>query len=188
MLKRNLRPSSDVSLLPLLSISASLSIRSTISRVRLQSNSTTVHLVCSNTSSLSSVDRKGSRRPLYKSISSFALVEKGVCTSVNLPSPRFQSLGSLMALRKLEIFSVLFLPFAWIFNLSICCKIFVSLFKSYCSASAFSSAFSSVECLIFLVSFNLQASSSLYRISKSFPDLGCIRRSISSLCFSSSNC
>ena len=40
--------------------------------------------------------------------SSFALVEKGVCTSVNLPSSLFQSLGSLMAFKNSLILSSLF--------------------------------------------------------------------------------
>ena len=80
--RRFLRPSKDVSFLPLLSMSASLSIKSTISLVKLQSNSLTVHLVWSRTSSLSSVDRNGNLKPLNKSINSFARVENGVCTSV----------------------------------------------------------------------------------------------------------
>jgi len=167
LLSLNRKPSKDVSLLPLLSISASRSIKSTISLVKLQSNSTTVHFVCKSTSSRSSVDKKGSLRPLYKSINSFALVENGVWTSVKRPSDRFHSFGSLIARKKFEIFSVLFLLLASIFNLSIYYKIFVSLFKSCCIASAFSSFLSSVEFFIFLVSFSRQASSSLYRISKS---------------------
>lgn len=184
--RRFLRPSRDVSLLPLFSISASLSIKSTISRVRLQSNSFTVHFVCRSTSNLSSVLKKGSLKPLYKSINSLARVEKGVCTSVNRPSLLFQSFGSDMARRKFEIFSYLFLSVAVIFSLSIFYRILVSLFKSYCSASFFSSSLSSVEFLIFFVSFILQASSSLYKISKSLPFLGCSLRSTSSFLFFSS--
>jgi len=129
--RRLRRPSKLVSLLPLLSISASRSIKSTISLVKLQSNSLTVHFVCNNTSSLSSVLKNGSLKPLYRSISSFARVEKGVCTSVNRPSLLFHSLGSLIALRKLAIFSDLFLSDAVILSLSICCKIFVSLLSNY---------------------------------------------------------
>lgn len=125
-----LRPSRLVSLLPLFSMSASLSIRSTISLVKLQSNSLTVHFVWSNTSSLSSVLKNGSRRPLYRSINSFARVENGVCTSVNLPSLLFQSFGSLIALKKFAIFSDLFLSAAVILSLSICWRIFVSLFSN----------------------------------------------------------
>lgn len=136
--RRFLSPSKLVSLLPLLSMSASLSMRSTISLVRLQSNSLTVHFVCSSTSSLSSVLKNGNLKPLYKSISSLALVENGVCTSVNLPSLLFQSLGSLMARKKLAIFSCLFLSAAVILSLSIYCKIFVSLFNNYCKANFFS--------------------------------------------------
>jgi len=132
------KPSRLPSERPLLSMSASLSIKSTISLVKLQSNSTTVHFVCSSTSSRSSVVNIGRRKPLYKSINSLARVLNGVCTSVNLPSERFQSLGSDIALRKLVIFSVLFLEFAWIFNLSIYCNILVSLFKSCSMAKAFS--------------------------------------------------
>lgn len=159
--KRSLKPSSEPSDLPLLSISASLSIKSTISLVKLQSNSTTVHLVCRSTSRRSSVVNIGNLRPLYRSINSLALVEKGVWTSVKRPSDLFHSLGSDIALKKLEIFSVLFLPFAWIFNLSICYRIFVSLFRSYSMAKPFSSWESSEDPLIFLVSLSLQASNSL---------------------------
>jgi len=184
---RILKPSKLFSLLPLLSISASLSMRSTISLVKLQSNSLTVHLVCNNTSSLSSTLKNGNLRPLYRSINSFALVENGVCTSVNLPSDLFQSFGSLIARKKFAIFSVLFFSCAVIFNLSIYYKIFVSLFSNYWRARFFSSWFSSFELLIFLVSFSLQASSSLYNISKSFPFLGCILLWISTCLFYSSS-
>lgn len=181
------RPSKLASLLPLFSISASLSIKSTISLVKLQSNSLTVHLVCNSTSSLSSVLRKGSRRPLNKSMSSLARVENGVCTSVKRPSLRFHSFGSLIARRKFAIFSDLFFSAAVIFNLSICYKILVSLFSNYWSASFFSSALGSLEFLIFLVSLSRQASSSLNRISKSLPFLGCMRLSISIFLFLSSS-
>lgn len=183
-----LSPSKLVSLLPLLSISASLSIKSTISLVRLQSNSLTVHLVCSSTSSLSSVERKGSLRPLYRSINSFALVENGVCTSVYLPSLLFHSFGSDMAFKKFEIFSVLFLSLAVILSLSICWRILVSLFSNYWRANFFSSWFMFRAPLIFLVSFNRQTSSSLNKISKSFPFLGCILLSISIFRLFSSSC
>lgn len=47
-------PSNDFSGLPLFNISASLSIKSTISLVKLESNSFTVHLVFNNMSNLSS--------------------------------------------------------------------------------------------------------------------------------------
>lgn len=169
------KPSRLPSERPLLSMSASLSIKSTISLVKLQSNSTTVHFVCSSTSSRSSVVNIGRRKPLYRSINSLARVLNGVCTSVNLPSERFQSLGSDIALRKLVIFSVLFLEFAWIFNRSIYCNILVSLFKSCSMAKAFSWVSSSLLPLIFLVSLSLQASNSLYKISKSLPVFGCMR-------------
>lgn len=62
------------------------SISSTISLVRLQSHSFTVHLVLSRISSLSSVEIFFIFNPLYKSISSLALMVKGVCTSVTRPS------------------------------------------------------------------------------------------------------
>ena len=156
-----LSPSRLASVLPLLSISASRSIKSTISLVKLQSNSLTVHLVCSNTSKRSSVLKNGSLSPLYRSISSFALVENGVCTSVYLPSLLFHSFGSLIALKKLEIFSVLFLSPAVILSLSICWRILVSLFRSYWSANFFSSSFKFIDAFTFLVSLSLQASSSL---------------------------
>ena len=77
----------------------------------------------------SSVDKNGSLRPFYKSINSFALVENGVCTSVNLPSLLFHNFGSLIARKKFEIFSDLFLSLAVIFNLSICYRILVSFFE-----------------------------------------------------------
>ena len=181
-----LNPSKLLSERPLFNISASLSIKSTISLVKLQSNSLTVHLVCSNTSNLSSVLKNGSLSPLQRSISSLALVLKGVCTSVNLPSLRFHNLGSLIAFKKSLILSSLFYPLAVIFNLSIYCRIFVSLCSNYCNASFFSSSLRSVEFLIFLVSLSLHASNSLYNISKSLYFLGCILRSISTLCFFSS--
>lgn len=185
--RRFLSPSRLVSLLPLLSMSASLSIRSTISLVRLQSNSLTVHFVCSKTSSLSSVLRKGKRKPLYRSINSFARVENGVCTSVNRPSLLFHSLGSLMALRKLAIFSDLFLSAAVILSLSIYWRILVSLLSSCCRANFFSCRFNSLEFLIFLVSFSRHASNSLKSISKSLFFFGCILRSISTFLFDSSS-
>lgn len=126
-----LSPSKLLSDLPLFNISASLSIKSTISLVKLQSNSLTVHFVCSSTSSLSSVLRNGNLRPLYRSMSSLALVEKGVCTSVYLPSDLFQSFGSLIAFKKSFILSSLFCPLAVIFSLSICWRILVSLWSNY---------------------------------------------------------
>jgi hypothetical protein len=181
------RPSSDFSLLPLFSMSASLSMRSTISRVKLQSNSLTVHFVWSKTSSLSSTLKNGSLKPLFKSISSFALVENGVCTSVNLPSDLFHSFGSLIALKKLDIFSVLFLPWAVILSLSIYWRILVSLLSNYFKARAFSSSLRSLELFIFLVSLSRHASSSLYKMSKSFDFFGCILLYISTCLFESSS-
>lgn len=154
-------PSSEFSVLPRLSISASLSIKSTISLVRLQSNSLTVHFVCKSTSNLSSTDKKGSLRPLYRSINSLALVVNGVWTSVYLSSVLTHNFGSDIAFKNLLIFSVLFWELAVIFNLSIYWRILVSLCKSCCKASFFSSGFKSVDVFIFFVSFRRQASNSL---------------------------
>ena len=185
--RRFLRPSKLVSLLPLFSMSASLSMRSTISLVKLQSNSFTVHFVWSSTSNRSSVLKNGNLKPLYRSMSSLARVENGVCTSVNLPSLRFHSFGSLMALRKLAIFSDLFLSAAVILSRSIYCRILVSLLSNYYSANFFSCGLRSLECLIFLVSFRRHASNSLYKMSKSLCFLGCILLSISIFLFDSSS-
>ena len=95
LLSRLRSPSRLASDLPLLSISASRSIKSTISLVRLQSNSLTVHLVCSRTSSLSSVDKKGRRSPLYKSINSFALTVEKLLKNAQHIIERLDSLGEL---------------------------------------------------------------------------------------------
>jgi len=71
---------------PLSSIFAYLSINSTIYLVKLQSHSLTVHFVFNKISSLSSVEIFFILSPLYKSISYFALIVKGVWTYVTLPS------------------------------------------------------------------------------------------------------
>jgi hypothetical protein len=63
LLKRLLKPSKLFSALPRFNKSASRSINSTILRVKLQSNSFTVHFTCNNTSNLSSIDNNGKFKP-----------------------------------------------------------------------------------------------------------------------------
>ena len=86
MASLSLRPSKDFSGLPRSNMLAYLSISSTISLVKLQSHSLTVHFVFKRISSLSSVDMFFIFRPLYKSINYLALMVNGVWTSVIRPS------------------------------------------------------------------------------------------------------
>mmetsp|Transcript_108744 Transcript_108744/g.307576 ORF Transcript_108744/g.307576 Transcript_108744/m.307576 type:complete len:246 (+) Transcript_108744:310-1047(+) len=186
--KRRLRPAKDFSGRPRLSMSASRSMRSTISRVRLQSNSFTVHLTCSSTSRRSSTVRRGRRSPLYRSMSSLALVVYGVCTVMVSPSDCAHTFGCAIDSSFCLIFASRFCVCAWILSLSIVCKSFVSLCKSSrCAARR--AASSKPEPWIRLSSFWRHASSSLKRTLKSSNVRGCIRRSTSRLCLrSASSC
>mmetsp|Transcript_28719 Transcript_28719/g.73034 ORF Transcript_28719/g.73034 Transcript_28719/m.73034 type:complete len:322 (-) Transcript_28719:1084-2049(-) len=172
------RPSSMRGSRPLLSRSASRSISSTISRVRLQSNSLTVHLTCSSTSSRSSMVSSGRLSPLYSAMSSLARVVKGVCTSTCAPffSSYFLGLDISPSVRctRRSLFSWL----ALILSRSIVCSSLVSLCSSCCSTSP-SLSLGRPAALILRVSCSRHASSSLYRISKSAAVRGCMRRSIS---------
>lgn len=59
--------------------------KSTISRVKLQSNSLTVHLTCNSTSKRCCSFASGMVRPWYRCLSSRALVVSGVCTCTAFP-------------------------------------------------------------------------------------------------------
>ena len=144
-----LKPSKELSGLPLSKILPYRSISSTIYLVKLQSHSLTVHFVANKISSLSSVDTFFILRPLYKSISYLALTVNGVWTSVTLPSDcRVHFLGSLIDLRNLSILSSLLSLAAIILSLSIVCKRSVSLSRVYFNAFLLCSA---VNVLLFFI-------------------------------------
>jgi hypothetical protein len=83
---RSRSPYNDFYGLPRSNMLASLSISSTIYRVKLQSHYFTVHFVFNKISSLSSVEMFFILSPLYKSMSYLARIVNGVWTSVTLPS------------------------------------------------------------------------------------------------------
>mmetsp|Transcript_35890 Transcript_35890/g.89311 ORF Transcript_35890/g.89311 Transcript_35890/m.89311 type:complete len:288 (+) Transcript_35890:351-1214(+) len=182
--RRVRRPWSDSSDRPRFSMSASRSISSTMSLVRLQSNSFTVHLTCNSTSSRSSMLNEGRRSPLYSSISSFARVVNGVCTCATSPSLICQRFGAAISFSVERIRLSRFSSFACSRSLSIVCSSFCSLSKS-CDSAAIRSGSSRFSPFILRVSCSLHASSSLYRISKSSRTCGCMRLSISLACRSS---
>mmetsp|Transcript_38656 Transcript_38656/g.65073 ORF Transcript_38656/g.65073 Transcript_38656/m.65073 type:complete len:205 (+) Transcript_38656:389-1003(+) len=157
---RRRRPSMDRGSRPRFSRSASRSISSTVSRVRLQSNSFTVHFTCSSTSSRSSVVSSGNLRPLYSCMSSFARVVNGVCTSTPVPSLISHALGAAMSLSVCAIRTSRFSALAAILSLSMVCRSLVSLCSS-CRRAARRSPSRSPASLIFCVSCRRQASSSL---------------------------
>mmetsp|Transcript_96360 Transcript_96360/g.294761 ORF Transcript_96360/g.294761 Transcript_96360/m.294761 type:complete len:357 (-) Transcript_96360:330-1400(-) len=179
--RRRRRPANDFSGRPRFNMSASRSIKSTTSRVKLQSNSFTVHFTCSSTSKRSSTVSNGNRRPLYKSMSSFARVVNGVCTVVVSPSACAHTFGWDMDSSFLLIFESRFCACALILSLSIVCNSFVSLCRSS-RCAALLAASSNPDLAMRLASLNRQASSSLYSTLKSSNVLGCIRRSTSRLC------
>mmetsp|Transcript_30660 Transcript_30660/g.76284 ORF Transcript_30660/g.76284 Transcript_30660/m.76284 type:complete len:258 (-) Transcript_30660:310-1083(-) len=163
---------------PRFSRSASRSINSTISRVRLQSNSFTVHLTCSSTSRRSSVVSSGRRKPLYSCISSLARVVNGVCTSTRLPSAFSHRFALAMSARVLAMRTSRFSWLAAIFSRSMVCSSLVSLWSSCLSVACLTSG-GRLASLILDVSSRRHASSSLYKISKSSCVRGRMRRSIS---------
>mmetsp|Transcript_15625 Transcript_15625/g.40080 ORF Transcript_15625/g.40080 Transcript_15625/m.40080 type:complete len:246 (-) Transcript_15625:388-1125(-) len=172
------RPSIVLGDRPRLRRSASRSTSSTISRVRLQSNSLTVHLTCSSTSNRSSVVSSGRLRPLYSWPSSLERVVNGVCTCTVAPLARSHFLGELMSLSVFSMRIALFSALAAILRRSMVCSSLVSLVSSCLSASARASSGSPAP-LILDVSCRRHASSSLYRISKSAAVRGCMRLWIS---------
>ena len=96
-------------------------------------------------------------KPLYISISSFALFVNGVWTSVYLPSDLNHFLGFEMDLRNLDIFSSLFLWFAIIFSLSIFYSKSVSLFRTNLRDSFLSASVSVLLSFIFYISLILHS-------------------------------
>ena len=96
-------------------------------------------------------------KPLYISISSFALFVNGVWTSVYLPSDLNHFLGFEMDLRNLDIFSSLFLWFAIIFSLSIVYSKSVSLFRTNLRDSFLSASVSVLLSFIFYISLILHS-------------------------------
>mmetsp|Transcript_96359 Transcript_96359/g.294757 ORF Transcript_96359/g.294757 Transcript_96359/m.294757 type:complete len:357 (-) Transcript_96359:330-1400(-) len=184
--RRRRRPANDFSGRPRFNMSASRSIKSTTSRVKLQSNSFTVHFTCSSTSKRSSTVSNGNRRPLYKSMSSFARVVNGVCTVVVSPSACAHTFGWDMDSSFLLIFESRFCACALILSLSIVCNNFVSLCRSSRCAARLAAS-SKPDFAMRLASLNRQASSSLYKTLKSSNVFGCIRRSTSRLCLKSAS-
>mmetsp|Transcript_76675 Transcript_76675/g.151979 ORF Transcript_76675/g.151979 Transcript_76675/m.151979 type:complete len:317 (-) Transcript_76675:553-1503(-) len=185
--KRLRRPVNEASERPRLSMSASRSMSSTTSRVKLQSNSFTVHLTWSNTSSRSSIVSSGKRRPLYNSINSLARVVKGVCTCATSPSLICQRLGADMSCNVERIRLSRFSSSACKRRRSIVCSSFCSLRSNCCRAARRSASSNISSSLMRFVSCTRHASSSLYRISKSAYVCGCMRRWISTLCRSSAS-
>lgn len=175
----------ELSGLCLFSISASLSIRSTISRVKLQSNSFMVHLTCSRTSSLSSMLTLFWAKPLYRSYSSRARVVNGVSTITAWPSFFTHLLAAEMVSRNDITLSCLFLTPAWFLSLSIVCRRRTSFLRRTLRATLRSSSLRLSLFLILCVSLLRHISNSCYNTLKSSDVLGCILLSISFLCFSS---
>mmetsp|Transcript_13761 Transcript_13761/g.29615 ORF Transcript_13761/g.29615 Transcript_13761/m.29615 type:complete len:231 (-) Transcript_13761:1634-2326(-) len=180
-------PSSILDDRPLLSRSASRSISSTISLVRLQSNSLTVHLTCSSTSSRSSMVSRGRFSPLYSCCSSRARVVKGVWTSTLLPFLSSNFLGLPISPRVFWMRTSLFSWLALILRRSMVCSSLVSLCSSCCSTSC-SFSLGRPAALMRAVSCSRHPSSSLYKISKSAAVRGCMRRSISRRRCASASC
>lgn len=166
-------------------MSASLSIKSTISLVRLQSNSFIVHLTCSSISNRSSILTLFCDNPFYSSYSSRARVVNGVSTITAWPSFLTHLLGADIVSKKDFTRSSLFLIEAWFFSLSIVCNNLTSFLSNALSATLRSSSSRPSLFLIFWVSLCLQISSSCYNTLKSSAVRGCILLSISFLCFSS---
>lgn len=169
----------------LFNISASLSIKSTISLVKLQSNSLMVHFTCRSTSSLSSMLTLFCARPFYKSYSSLARVVNGVSTMTAWPSFLTHLLGAEIVSKNETTLSCLFLTPAWFLSLSIVWRRRTSFLRSTLRAMLRSSSLRLSLFLIFCVSLFLHISNSCYNTLKSSWVLGCILLSISFLCFSS---
>mmetsp|Transcript_43405 Transcript_43405/g.102134 ORF Transcript_43405/g.102134 Transcript_43405/m.102134 type:complete len:275 (+) Transcript_43405:52-876(+) len=175
---RRRSPSNDLSERPRLRRSASRSMSSSISRVRGDSNSLTVHLTCSRTSSRSSTLSLGSLSPLYRSISSLARVVKGVCTDATVPSPSSHSLGAAISSSCFETMRSLFSLAATALSRSMVCTSLISLSTTpKCAARRSSSG--TGWWLMFSTSLYRHASSSSYSTSKSSTVRGCMRRSTS---------
>lgn len=118
--------SPDNTRLDVVQVHAAVRTRSTISRVKLQSNSLTVHFTCKRTSRRSCILKRGKVSPWYRCMSSRARVVKGVWTDTVRPFMRAQFLGLARPRIILSTRALLFSSRAPRFRRSMVCRSLVS--------------------------------------------------------------